>query len=179
YIRRSLEQWFHVFHVTSAHFGQQDLLLGCGVFQAENLADDRPRTPTGRALWEAGREELFPQRRGTARRDGEDARGAAARHRSVRRRGTARRGGACARSRRIQLQLHVFLHAGRHASEADASATETLVASGYSRAKKVSERDQCSKRRRGDLHRVTPPARTRAVERPVFEEEARRGAPRL
>src|SRR5699024_6823749 len=65
------------------------------------------------------------------------------------------------------------------ASEADASATETLVASGYSRAKKVSERDQCSKRRRGDLHRVTPPARTRAVERPVFEEEARRGAPRL
>src|SRR5699024_8159290 len=117
YIRRSLEQWFHVFHVNSAQFGQQDLLLGCGVFQAENLADERPRTPTGRALWEADREELFPERRGTARHDGEAARGAGegrrngeagrggtARRSGARRRGTARCGGEAVRGAAAHVQ---------------------------------------------------------------------------
>src|SRR5699024_3878136 len=53
YIWRQLEQRFHVFHVTSAHFGHQDFLLVCDGSSGSEPGRRSARIPAGQTLREA------------------------------------------------------------------------------------------------------------------------------
>src|SRR5699024_6473296 len=61
YIWRQLEQRFHVFHVTSAHFGHQDFLLVCDGSSGSDRGRRSARTSAGPTL----REGATPSAQGT------------------------------------------------------------------------------------------------------------------